>query len=182
MLDAETLRKLLDYNPDTGMFRWRVTRTGKALKGSIAGALHVNRDGYRYIRIRINGKLYVAHRLAWLYVYGAWPSKQLDHMDEDATNNRIYNLREADPEENIRNRGIQSNNRSGYKGVRFKSGKWEASIKIAGKQSYLGRFANPAEAHAAYCEAAKKYHGEFFNPGTAMELRQHQKMISAQRS
>ena len=77
-LIAERLRELLSYEPETGVFRWRVSR-GPAVAGSVAGSLTT----YGYIKIKVDGRFYRAHRLAWIYVHGVWPSKDLDHKDEN---------------------------------------------------------------------------------------------------
>jgi hypothetical protein len=158
-ITADSLKELLSYDAETGTFRWRVALCRKYKIGAIAGT--VNDQGYRIITIR--GRLYRAHRLAWLYVHGEWPSKDVDHIDGDRGNNRAANLREATNAENLWNRGKASHNKSGYKGVYFlrKSKRWVAEINVDGKRKYLGRFKDPADAHRAYEAAANAQHGEF---------------------
>ena len=90
MLTQARLKKLLSYNTDTGEFRWRVTRRGAARAGSVAGC--VRHDGY--VRIAIDGKRYLAHRLAWLYVHGELVP-ELDHANGVRSDNRLDNLRPA---------------------------------------------------------------------------------------
>lgn len=111
----------------------------------------------------INGVRYQASHLAWLYVKGEMPSKAIDHINGIRSDNRIINLREATLSQNAMNRIKAANNTSGYKGVSFhkQSGKWQASIKINGKQKYLGLFLSQKQAHNAYVNAAKVIFGEF---------------------
>src|SRR6476659_34528 len=144
-LTQKRLKQLLRYDPKTGIFIWLgpTDRTKKA--GARAGCL----DSLGYWIIRIDGKNYKGHRLAWLYVYGKVP-KYLDHKNRNTASCRIADLREATHDQNMQNK--KSWGRSGYKGVRWKANGWEAQIRNV----YLGRFCTPQEAHAAYCTAAKK--------------------------
>lgn len=158
-LTAERARELLDYFPETGEFRWKVGRGGRA-SGSIAG--HVDLDGYR--RIRIEGALYLAHRLAWLIAHGSWPTLEIDHRNVVPGDDRIDNLREATRAQNHQNIGLRSDNTSGFKGVSFDriNRKWVARIRVpAGRYKNLGRFPTPDEAHEAYIDAARDLYGEF---------------------
>ncbi|MDI4633332.1 HNH endonuclease [Pelomonas sp. V22] len=155
-LTAERLRELLTYDPETGLFIRRVNRPGKWGKaGTVAG--HINAHGYRVIWIGAN---HMAHRLAWLYVHGAWPDGQLDHINQDKTDNRLENLRLVTHAENMQNRPHQRNNSTGLKGVlpRTKYGGWPALICANNKQIWLGTFDSPEAAHAAYCAAAARLH------------------------
>ena len=114
--------------------------------------------------MQIDGRRYLAHRLAWFYVYGEWPRKGLDHINRDRLDNRIANLREADHAQNVQNRGPMSNNKSGFKGVFFNprhTQPWQAQITARGQYFNLGRYATAEEAHEAYKEAAARLHGEF---------------------
>lgn len=158
MLTKQRLRELLSYDPETGDFRWLVNR-GTVRVGSVAGT--PNAKGH--LQIRIDGVKYYSHRLAWLWVYGAWPLDQIDHINAVKYDNRLSNLRAASSSENGRNRGAQKNNSSGLKGVyqRKKLGKWQASIKLYGKLKHLGTFTSAESASAAYAAAAHKYHGDF---------------------
>lgn len=158
-LTATELRRLLSYDPDTGVFRRRVSMSNRTPIGSVAGSVATN--GYRYITV--NGRKYLAHRLAWLYVHGVWPQGHVDHRNGETDNNRIVELREASPSQNLANRGAQRNNKCGSKGVHWNSErqKWVAQIHSYGATVPLGRFDKKADAEAAYARAAKVMFGEF---------------------
>lgn len=157
-LTAEELRSLLSYDQDTGLFTWRVSR-GKAVPGRLAGVT----DSYGYLVIKIDRKLYKAHRLAWLYVHSEWPRMNLDHINAIKTDNRISNLREATFRQNKANTPIQRNNTSGLKGVFWyaKIRKWRASIGVYGRRIRIGDFLTAEEAHDAYAREASLQYGEF---------------------
>ncbi len=157
-LTAERLRELLRYDPETGIFTRRIAggRFGRFPPGTVCG--YVTPMGYS--TIRIDGPLYGAHRLAWLYITGAWPPHQLDHINGIRSDNRWINLRPATLTENNRNKRVH---RQGEKGAYFDKsrGKWLSTICVNRKQIFLGRFDTEQEAHLAYCSAAKNYYGEF---------------------
>jgi hypothetical protein len=155
------LRKLLDYDRDTGEFRWRKRPTTSVRVGEIAGAL--NNQNYR--RITIEGRPYLAHHLAWLYVKGKWCRRVIDHQDGDPSNNRWSNLRSATRSQSNANRCIQRNNACGLKGVSRDGGRWRAAIRKNGRDHRLGSFPTPQAAHAAYAKAARKLFGEFARTG-----------------
>jgi hypothetical protein len=159
MLTQEKLHQLLDYDQETGIFRWKVTRksqAGKARAGSIAGSIDLS-HGYR--KIGIDGTPYYSHRLAWLYVYGSWPS-QVDHMNGIRDDNRLSNLRECSPWQNLANRKTV---RAGLKGCKFdkRTSRWSARIRKDGKETYLGSFNAEKDAHKAYLAAAMLLFGDF---------------------
>lgn len=159
MITQERLKELLHYDPDTGIFINRTTRSSNCVKGRTSGTY--DKHGYRTISLdHIN---YKAHRLAWLYVNGEFPKKGLDHKNTIKDDNRIDNLREANQSENGANNNIYKNNKSGYKGVFFEkfTQRWKAALTKNGKSYNLGRYDTPEEAHEAYKKAALEYHGEF---------------------
>ena len=162
MLTQERLKELLSYDPATGVFRWRVSLSNRAPSGSVAGCIRP--DGY--VQIMIDGKHYLAHRLAWLYVHGEL-APQLDHADGNPSNNRISNLRPATQSQNNGNARKRSDNTSGKKGVSWhkRDKKWQSRIKHNGRQIYLGYFETAKAAHAAYCEKARELFGEFWHSG-----------------
>lgn len=153
------LKEFLDYNPDTGVFVWRVSRGMRFIAGTQAG--HLNQNGYVHIIVKY--RQYKAHRLAWFYMYGVWPPEQIDHINGVSSDNRISNLRLATQSQNKINSGIQRNNTSGFKGVRphRPNGKWQARIGDNGKRLSLGYYSTAAEAHEAYLKAAQNIYGEF---------------------
>jgi hypothetical protein len=155
-LTQERLKELLSYDPATGVFV-RVKRTKNQYGiGSIAG----NSDASGYQRITIDGKNFKAHRLAWLYMTGAFPSEQIDHIDRNPGNNRFANLRAVTQSENQHNSGKRKDNNSGYKGVSYQmdAKKWAVRICINNVKIYLGIFHTPEEANAAYLKAERIYH------------------------
>lgn len=157
MITQERLKEVLDYDPESGEFRWKANRKNAIPVGGVAGSTH--RTGYR--QIKIDGILHKSHRLAWLYMYGEMPTLSLDHIDGNKSNNRIANLRQATKSQNGYNQGRQRNNTTGYKGVTKSGNCWLAQIRNNGVPMRLGRFPSPELAYAAYCDAANKFHGEF---------------------
>ncbi len=158
-LTAERLRSLLDYDPETGVFRWSNVPRAGIKAGAVAG----NRNGRGYWLLCLDGKRYMAHRVAWLYVYGRWPADQIDHIDGIHANNAIANLREATNSQNNANRAATKSNRSGFKGVHWSRSarKWIAQIKHGGKIRHIGQFSTAEDAACAYAEKAKLLHGDF---------------------
>lgn len=155
MLTQEKVKELFHYEPDTGNLVWRFDRGACKLAGKIAGGL--SREGY--LRIGINGKLYSAHRLIWLYVHGACPVEDIDHINGVKNDNRLTNLREATRAENSQNlRKPRSHNKSGFLGVTAHQGKWRARINFSGNDRYIGTYDTPEEAHSAYLDKKRELH------------------------
>ncbi len=155
-LTAEYLRELLSYNPETGEFIWQVSCRGTKA-GDIAGT--PGSQGRRHIIIGY--ARYKAHRLAWLYVYGKWPEKLIDHINGYPTDNRIENLREATVREYLYNqRRSNKNNKTGVLGVQWRpmKNKFRARITVSGKEISLGHFDSIEDAEKAYLEAKAKLH------------------------
>ena len=156
------LREVLHYEPETGHFRWIKMLASRGPVGAIAGQVEQG-----YVRIRIDGRRYFAHRLAWLYVTGEWPKQEIDHIDGMSDNNRFANLREATRGENRRNSRKGKETKSQFKGVvyapysRSKTRKWRAIITAAKRTHHLGYFETPEEAHAAYAAKARELFGSF---------------------
>lgn len=118
---------------------------------------HSTQSGY--VDITIKRRQYQAHRLAWLYVYGEWPSGEIDHINEDRSDNRISNLRIATRSQNV----IRSNPRSksGFKGVYQDGSRWSAQIRVDRKCIYLGSYGSPEEAADVVSRAHRFAWGEF---------------------
>lgn len=152
-LTVARLRELLHYDPETGVF----TRRGS---GDIAGG----DNGQGHLKIRVEGKKYFAHRLAWLYVHGKWPTQHIDHRDGDRKNNRIANLRDVPPRLNVQNmRRASGRSKTGLLGVtvtapEYGAPAYVATIKADGRRVIVGRFDTAAEAHSAYLDAKRRLH------------------------
>jgi len=158
-LTAETLRSLLRYDSTTGLFSWRDFGMNPNRRTKF-----VSDRSPRYSNITISGKVYRAHRLAWLYHYGVWPETFLDHINGRKSDNRITNLREASNAENQQNRKLNKNSKSGLTGVCYDKAayNWKARINIGGTSKNLGKFPTKELAHEAYLAAKQQLHT--FNP------------------
>lgn len=156
--DPSRLRDLLNYDPETGVFTWAYSRTG-CRAGDRCGRIQYT--GYR--EIGIDYGLYRENMIAWTYMTGEWPDRDVDHINRIRDDNRWCNLRLATRTQNSGNEGLRSNNTSGYKGVTLdvQSGLWRAQIRMAGKKVNLGRFATKEEAAKAHDHAAIKAFGEY---------------------
>ncbi len=159
MLTKERLDELLSYHLETDHFTWKVSRGGTARAGSVAGS--PNTSGH--IQIKIDGKLYLAHRLVFLTITGRWPENELDHIDGNPANNRWANLREATRIENMQNQRVNTCNTSGVTGVGWHAttSKWRSRIHVNRKFVHLGYFTEFEDAVAARRAAEMKYFGEF---------------------
>jgi hypothetical protein len=137
ILTQERLRFLLDYAPDTGTFRWAHPTSNRVQTNAVCAC----QDKHGYIVIRLDGKLYKAHQLAWLYTHGVF-AKELDHINQIRNDNRIENLRAASRSMQMHNAGMLKNNTSGAKGVSYHtaSKKWHARIWVDGKCRSVGYF------------------------------------------
>lgn len=158
-LTHERLLEVLIYDPATGLFRWKIKTSKRTIVGNVTG--QTPKEGY--LRIRIDGELFTAHRLAVFYMTGAWPETLVDHRDRDRTNNRWDNIRNASYSENAANQALSPRNTSGFKGVSWNADgrRWQAHIMVNKKSIYLGLFDKPEDAAEAYMVAAVKYFGEF---------------------
>jgi HNH endonuclease len=152
---TDRMKELLNYDSESGIFTWKVNR--RSVKaGDVAG----HKDGRGYIIIGIDGEYYLAHRLAWLYVYGEWPEPQTDHKNLDKSDNRIANLRVATAVQNGQNKPIFKNNKSGVAGVSWNSrdNVWQTHIRKDGRLTHVGYFDNLFEAAAARFSAENKHY------------------------
>ena len=157
-LTAERLREVLSYHKLSGKFTWLIHRN-KSLVGKVAGTI----DSNGYVLIRIDGRLYRACRLAYLYVEGMWPAHQIDHKNLDKADDAWLNLRPATNSQNSMNKAILKANTSGFKGVYWlkRERKWLAAITVNKKLKRLGTFRDREAAYRSYLCAAEKLHGEF---------------------
>lgn len=157
--DLEDIARLLAeicYEPETGVFT-RKSRSWNSMPGRVLGS--VDRSGYA--RVHFHGTRFLAHRLAWFFVYGAWPSGEIDHINGVKSDNRVANLRDVSSTTNKQNqRKALKNNRTGYLGVFFQkaNGLYCAQIKVNHKSRHLGYFKDPETASAAYLMAKRAIH------------------------
>lgn len=155
---GERLRYLLDYNPVTGLFRWKVSTSNRVEVGAVAGS---KTGDYAYIGV--DGTAYLAHRLIWIWVHNVDPEEYIDHRNGNKRDNRLENLRQATVSQNMCNQKVSAICTTGYKGVSLigRTGRYRATIGINSKTKHLGSFDTAQEAHEAYCAAAALLHGEF---------------------
>lgn len=150
-ITAEIVRGLLQYDPETGVFVWRVDRQANKLKGKVAGRMIGP-----YWSLNLFNRNHSAHRVAWLYVHGEWPKHQIDHINGDKTDNRIANLRDVTKSLNMHNIAApRRDSASGLRGVGWhrSSQKWRAQLSVNGRRVHLGNFSTKEEAYEAYISA-----------------------------
>jgi hypothetical protein len=155
-LSYDRLREVLNYEPSTGIFTWKI-KTAKCVQiGDVAGCIE-KRIGYN--TIGIDKSIHRAHRLAWFYMTGKWPVKFIDHINGSKSDNRFENLREVFEDGNSQNvRKPNKRNKSGFMGVIWFQNKWRASITVNGKTRRVGDYNTPEEAHQAYLKAKREHH------------------------
>jgi len=156
---AQRIEELLSYEPETGKLYWKQAVTRWIKPGDEAGT-----SSRHAVDVTIDKIKYRAHRVIWLLIHKKDPGEMMiDHIDGNPHNNKIDNLRVATAKQNQCNQKIRSDNTSGLKGVSWSAErkKWQTGIQVNGKRVALGRFNTKEEAYAAYCEAARRLHGEF---------------------
>lgn len=157
MITIKQVRDALHYDYKTGEIRWKNPPHERIKFASLAGCF--NHHGY--LRIRLFGEQFQAHRIAWALYYGKWPNNDLDHIDGNRGNNKIRNLRLASKSINSQNlRKPLRNNHSGFLGVVPSGRKWMAKIRLpnGGKQMVIGRYITAQEAHEAYRRVKRRLH------------------------
>lgn len=162
MLSPSEIQERLSYSSETGCFTWKQPGK-KVVVGARAGT--VKPHGYEVIGLGYDQ--HYSHRLAWLFMTGAWPIGQVDHINGDRADNRFANLRLASHAENQRNRGLQRNNQSGTAGVHWaaRESRWIAKIKLNGKTAQIGIFTSRNAAIAARKAAEQAMFGKFTRNG-----------------
>ena len=167
MPSAEYLRSRLNYDPETGKFTWKFCegmskRWNTRYARKEAGYLNKTRG---YVVIRIDGVMYLAHRLAWLWMTGHEPTEEIDHVNRDKADNRFVNLREASRNDNMRNGtgGKRTVNFGLPRGVTPVTGSkgFKAEVRANGHSTYLGTYPTPEEAGEAARRAREQYHKDF---------------------
>lgn len=159
MITVERARELLAYDPESGIITWKTNHGPRVVVGAVAGTRG------QYIRIKIDGSYYMAHRLAWLITHGTWPTEQIDHRDEDKFNNRLSNLRLSSDTQNKQNVSVPyASNTIGVQGVSYhkQHQKFHAQIQVNKRKIHLGYFDTPEAASQAYLQAKRTHHG-FWN-------------------
>ena len=161
-LTRERLLELFHHESDSGLFIRKKSVTNSVCAGDVAGTIT---NGYGIVTI--DRKQYRAHRLAWFYVYGIWPSEDVDHINGIKTDNRISNLRCASRSENACNTKTRADNTSGFKGVSWckMMNKWFAYVNINKKRIKVGYFHDKDAAAEAVRVAREKLHKGFHNHG-----------------
>jgi hypothetical protein len=159
----EDLKRLIDYNPDTGELKWKETRNHLSTKGTIIKGSR--KDGY--VSVCVFGYSLLGHRVAYAIYHGAWPSHTIDHIDSNPSNNVITNLRAATMGENSRNVKWNKANKSGHKGVSWCNtvNKWHAQISHKKTKYCLGKFSDINHAIFAVRQKRQQLHEEFSNHG-----------------
>lgn len=167
-IPVQHLKNCVSYDAETGQLQWKkrplhhfknagcMQRWNSRYAGKEAGTTYTptRSSDYKRVKIVVGNRPVMAHQIAWMLTHGCIPDGMfVDHIDGDATNNAIKNLRLVTHSENHRNRRIQSNNSSGVPGVRMYRGKWCARVKINGKEKHLGSF----QSKEAAIEARKRY-------------------------
>jgi len=152
-LTADKLRKILKYDPATGLFEWLQPSPGRKLGAPIGKVV-----GDWYVQLMIGGKNYKGHRLAWLYMTGNWPQQEIDHKDRDRRNNAWANLRLVSHKQNAENVAVRRHSSSQVKGVYWDKvrRKWEAYITHNKRRKHLGRFVLLSDAILARSKAEQK--------------------------
>jgi hypothetical protein len=162
-LTQEKLKELIHYDPKTGVFTWLQNRSDKVKDGHPAGCKASSR-GYK--RICIDYQNYQAHRVAFLYMTGKWPTNMVDHIDGNPSNNKWSNLRQADARQNAQNKAMQRNNKSGHIGIWKPNGRNQWVVQVCGK--HIASCPTMEEAKAAYHKAATDQFGEFYRQKEAV--------------
>lgn len=158
-ISVERLKAILRYDPITGIFSWVLTPKGKTSDSPVGTYCR------GYVRIGIDGSLYAAHRLAWLYMTGEFPVGELDHTNRNRSDNRWSNIRPATRSQNCANKK-HTVGMSGSRGVWLvkKTGRWAATVCKDGKRMRIGTYETVEQAEAAYKNAAEQAFGKYFCP------------------
>lgn len=158
MLALDYVRKVLNYDPNTGVVTWKEKVSRNTNIGDIAGFKNVQNRYY----LTFKNKHYLAHRVIWYLVYGEWPVGVIDHLDGNGLNNKLANLRVVTQRVNVENqRKAKSNNKIGLLGVSLvpnSKTRYYARIKVKGIKYFLGCFDSPEEAHERYIKAKRALH------------------------
>lgn len=175
--DASEIRKIVGYDPATGRLWWLPRTPDMFAAGyntpeqncAAWNTRRAHKDAFttqcpRGVKYgQLMGKMVKAHRVAWAVAHGHWPELEVDHIDQDPSNNKLENLRLATRAQNGYNRAVRQDSGSGIKGVRWKpcKRKWQARIRKDGKEYHLGYFDSAHDAEKRHAAAVRELHGEF---------------------
>lgn len=166
---VDYLRECFDCDAERGILIWRhrprshfkhirqFAAVNTRFAGKVAGTLSPS----GYLDVTVADQKIRVHRIIWAMHTGTWPTKSLDHINRNRLDNPFANLREATHSQNIANQPVSPRSKVGLKGVCAHYKRFRAQIKTPDGVLYLGMFDTPELAHAAYCDAARQYHGEF---------------------
>lgn len=155
LYNIDYLRSALNYDPESGILTWKLDPGGRVKSGDVAGSP----DKKGYLRVKHKGRMYQAHRLAWLLIHGVLIDGPVDHINGRVRDNRAVNLREGTNGINAQNLKVaRKDNGSGYLGVSPDGNRWRAQIQYKGTIYYLGAYADPVTAHQAYLTAKRLHH------------------------
>jgi hypothetical protein len=153
------IKEFVAYDCSTGILYWIKSPNKRTNAGSVAGRVR----SCGYVKIGCNGKTFMAHRVAWFLHHGAWPEKQIDHINRNKSDNRIANLRDVPQHINMRNTNLSRKNCvTGYPGVRYRPDRkncWRTEIKVDNKTIALGCYQTAQQAHDVYLDAKRRLHG-----------------------
>jgi hypothetical protein len=155
----EELREYLDYEPETGVLRWRKS-CGRVKAGSVAGSVWRVSDCTAYLKLKFKGRGLLAHRVAFAVHYGQWPDPYCDHIDGNGLNNRADNLRQCSPSGNAQNKRFLRTNATGVKGVYVVGAGYQAQVKL-NRRSHTKYFRRLEDAAAWVKQTREQLHGEF---------------------
>lgn len=171
-LNQEIVKELLDYNPETGILTWKerdikwFKKTSKRSpewkannwnSKNAGNQAFTSENSFGHKEGRIFGNHFLSHRIIFLWMYGRWPVG-IDHLNRIPNDNRIVNIQECTQEVNMKNKGLQSNNKTGKAGIRLtKNGKYRATINVNKNTKHLGYFASFNEA----CRIREKAETEY---------------------
>jgi hypothetical protein len=167
---VKLLREFIDYNPETGVLKWRVrdARHFPSLRichtwnshyaGKEVGWLNAN----GYYATRFGKPSFLVQRIIWKIMTGKEPPDLIDHIDGNRTNNLWNNLREATAIQSAHNQGVRSTNTSGFRGVLKRGNRYMARVMIDGKYRSIGTFQTAERASAVYEDKIKELYGKFY--------------------
>src|SRR6202012_357604 len=150
------LRKTFAYDPETGIITRLVSKRTDRV-GKPAGCP----ESHGYLQIRFQGRLLMAHLIAWALFYGVWPDHEVDHNNRNRSDNRIKNLRRATRSQNNANSSVRKDNELRIRGVKKIGGRFVARLAHGKRLEYLGSFDTAEEASRAFNEAHRVIHGKF---------------------